>query len=452
MSFPRYPKYKDSGVEWLGQVPMHWHVMPLKRAVHDFYSGGTPDTDNDQFWSAEETAVQWVAIADMTRSPVVQYTEKRLTAAGIASKRLRILAEGTVLFSMYASLGKVATLGVPACINQAILAFTPSESVLGNAFLRYWLVQIEQHLGLFSSSNTQANLNAEKVRSLPLFIPSLREQIAIAAFLDRETAKIDALVAEQERLITLLMEKRQAVISHAVTKGLNPNAPMKDSGVEWIGKVPSHWGIERCGRHASVVSGFAFPSAGFSSEPSLPKLLRGVNVGVGTLRWDDVVYWQRSEGDELDPYVLKEGDVVIGMDRPLIAQGVRVAEVTRADLPCLLLQRVASVRPRGRLQIRYLKLLLGSPMFAAHFSPDTTGVSVPHISPEQIMDFVVPVPTVPEQDLLVRHVENVVAECNALVAEAQRAIDLFLERRTALISAAVTGQIDVRPESMRTAA
>src|SRR5690606_19117324 len=126
------------------------------------------------------------------------------------------------------------------------------------------------------------------------------------------TAKIDALIAEQEKLLALLAEKRQATISHAVTRGLDTYVPMKDSGIPWLGEVPAHWEVTKCGRFLSVLSGFAFPSSGFDHSGNGTRLLRGVNVSVGTLRWEDVVYWERATGDGLDAYELKAGDLVIG--------------------------------------------------------------------------------------------------------------------------------------------
>lgn len=274
--------------------------------------------------------------------------------------------------------------------------------------------------------------------------PTLAEQTQIAAFLDRETGKIDELVAEQRRLMELLKEKRQAVISHAVTQGLNPKAPMKPSGIEWLGDVPKHWKVGKCGFYLRILSGFAFPSTGFTEDENETKLLRGINVGVSRLKWNETVYWRRLPDDGLDIYEMQEGDLVIGMDRPLITEGMRVAKVKDSDLPCLLLQRVASLKVGDKLNADYLLGLLSSDMFVAHFSPDTTGVSVPHISPDQINNFVIPIPPVSEQKAIVSFVAVQTAKFDTLTAEAQRAINLLQERRTALISAAVTGNIDVR--------
>lgn len=274
--------------------------------------------------------------------------------------------------------------------------------------------------------------------------PDEDEQNAIATYLDRETAKIDALIAEQEKLLALLAEKRQATISHAVTRGLNPNAPMKDSGISWLGEVPAHWRVTKCGRFLSVLSGYAFPSAGFDHNGNGTKLLRGVNVSVGSLRWDDVVYWERSTDDGLDEYELQVGDLVIGMDRPLIAAGMRVAKVKEEDVPCLLLQRVALLRTSSELNSDFLMHWLSTPMFVAHFSPETTGVSVPHISPDQIASFVIALPPNDEQRKIIEFLDEELGRLTRLCWQSEQAVQLLKERRSALISAAVTGKIDVR--------
>ncbi len=207
--------------------------------------------------------------------------------------------------------------------------------------------------------------------------------------------------------------------------------------------MPVHWRVGKCGFYLTILSGFAFPSSGFSEDETNTKLLRGINVGVSRLKWDETVYWQRAADDGLDIYEMRVGDLVIGMDRPLIAEGIRMAKVKESDLPCMLLQRVASLKKGNQLNADYLLALLSSEMFVAHFAPETTGVSVPHISPEQIYNFVIPVPPIGEQDKIADFIFTETAKFDTLTAEAQRAIALLQERRTALISAAVTGQIDV---------
>jgi type I restriction enzyme S subunit len=428
MSFAKYPAYRDSGVAWLGEVPGHWEVKRLKQLL----SLLTEKTDRRANPVALENIESW--------SGRFIPTETEFAGEGVAFTR------GDLLFGkLRPYLAKVLLVDSEGEAVGDFHVMRPSGAIAPR-FAQYQLLN-RTFIDIVDGSTFGSKMpraSWEFVGSMPLAIPPLAEQTAIATFLDHETARIDALVAEQEKLIALLQEKRQAVISHAVTKGLNPHAPMKDSGVEWLGKVPGHWIVGKCGFYLQILSGFAFPSSGFSSDDSNHRLLRGVNVGVSRLKWDDVVYWQRTEGDGLDDYEMAEGDLIIGMDRPLIGEGMRIAKVAAEDLPSLLLQRVASLKVGDKLHADYLHYLLASEMFVAHFSPETTGVSVPHISPDQIKKFVIPIPPVHEQIEIVNDVKRSLAKFGTLITESETAITLLQERRTALISAAVTGQIDVR--------
>ena len=430
MSFPRYPKYKDSGVEWLGQVPEHWDV---KRIGYYFVERREKVSDKD------------FPALSVTKNGIVPQLDTAAKSDD-GDNRKKVLKGDFVINSRSDRKGSSGASDLDGSVSLICTVMRPQEQV-HTPFVHHLLrSQPFQEEFYRYGKGIVADLwstNYSEMRNILLGMPPLPEQNRIAAFLDQETAKIDALVTEQERLMALLKEKRQAVISHAVTKGLNPKATLKPSGIEWLGDIPAHWKVGKCGFYISILSGFAFPSTGFTDDENDTKLLRGINVGVQQLKWDETVYWRRVEGDGLDIYEMKAGDLVIGMDRPLISEGIRVAKVKESDLPCLLLQRVASLKAGKLMNADYLLGLLSSEMFVAHFSPDTTGVSVPHISPEQINNFVIPVPPISEQQEITSFVSTETTKFNTLTAEAQRAIDLLQERRTALISAAVTGQIDV---------
>jgi type I restriction enzyme S subunit len=350
---------------------------------------------------------------------------------------------------MWAWMGALGVSRIPGIVSPSYGVYRPKDVNLIHAqyydsLLRtphYVAEYVRRSTGIHSS---RLRLYPDEFLRMPLLFPPLEEQTQIAKFLDYETAKIDALIAKQQQLIALLQEKRQAVISHAVTKGLNPAAPLRDSGVAWLGQVPAHWEVGKCGFYLNILSGFAFPSTGFSNDEKDVRLLRGINVGVSRTRWEETVRWRRVPGDGLDPYMLAKNDLVIGMDRPVISEGVRVSKIGSDDLPCLLLQRVASLKTGKLLSSDYLMHLLSSDMFEAHFSPETTGVSVPHISPSQIADFVIPIPPIEEQEQIVQEVAEQVQRIDMLIARSTEAVELLQERRTALISAAVTGKIDVR--------
>ncbi|UKA01664.1 restriction endonuclease subunit S [Photobacterium damselae] len=279
--YQAYPEYKDSEVEWLGNLPNSWYESSLKYLLSSVIAGGTPDSSNEIYWTESGNGTPWVSIADITKNTLITSTNKDVTNLGMLAKNLKLLPKGTILYSIFASLGKIAVANKPLVTNQAILGLTPNKKV-NNNFLCFWLSQLESHLSLFSTSNTQDNLNAEKVGNLPVFVPSLNEQTQIAAFLDHETAKIDTLIEKQQQLIELLKEKRQAVISHAVTKGLNPDAPIKDSRVEWLGEVPEHWVVSKFSFLKKVLTDYTAngsfadlkANVQYLDEPSFARLVR----------------------------------------------------------------------------------------------------------------------------------------------------------------------------------
>jgi restriction endonuclease S subunit len=243
-----YHKYRDSGVSWLGEVPEHWEVRRLKQCVAHFFAGGTPDSGTPIFYAEPGYGVSWLTIADMTNQRRIRHTLKDITEEGRKSRNLEVLPRGTLLYSMYASLGAVSILEVDATINQAIIGIRTLESILESEFALFFLDILRPHLMPLSSASTQANLNAEKVRSLPIFLPPIIEQAAIVRFLNYYDLRIGRYIRGKQKLIKLLEEQKQAIIHRAVTRGLDPSVRLKPSGVEWLGDVPEHWEIVRNGR------------------------------------------------------------------------------------------------------------------------------------------------------------------------------------------------------------
>ena len=234
------------------------------------------------------------------------------------------------------------------------------------------------------------------------------------------------MIAKQQQLIELLKEKRQAVISHAV----KPRPNEKHVKISYV---------------IDLLTGFPFPSSEFKqSGENIIRLLRGVNVGVDQVKWDDTVFWDSQDCDSLKGYHLQCGDIVFGMDRPWISNGARVAEISNDDMPCLLLQRVARIRANHLAYQSFIKLCLASNEFRAYVEADLTGVSVPHISPEQIKNFIIRDLCYEEQVSVTTDALNKLEKLRIIEQTALNAIELIQERRTALISAAVTGKIDLR--------
>ena len=268
----------------------------------------------------------------------------------------------------------------------------------------------------------QPGLNSRMVREQAVALPDLPIQKAIADFLDRETARIDQLIEKKKRMVEVLGERLCA----------------EREALVWV-----HSKFAKLGHHVSILSGYPFPSDGFSDDPLDARLLRGANVGVDTLRWDDVVYWPADDCERLKRFRLEIGDLVMGMDRPWISGGMRVATVGPDDVPSFLLQRVCKIKPRATMNGMFLKELLHSRHFVAHFEPILTGVSVPHISPDQIAGFRFPYIDPDVQASQMEHFAKLVHWVRRVIYRTKTSIDRLREYRSALITAAVTGQIDV---------
>jgi type I restriction enzyme S subunit len=278
------------------------------------------------------------------------------------------------------------------------------------------------------------SLNFEMWKLLQCPLPSGSEQAAIAAFLDHETAKIDALVAEQERLIALLKEKRQAVISHAVTKGLDPNAPMKDSGVEWLGQVPAHWDIFKFSRQVHIAEGQVDPEI----EPFASMVLIAPNhIESGTGRLT-AVETASEQGAISGKYLCGSEDVIYSKIRP------GLCKATLAPYPCLCSADMYPMRATDKVRQEFLLLILISAQFTAWSVLEADRVAMPKINREALNDLRIVVPPLQEQQCIVLEVASETDRIDDLVGAATRAIFLLRERRAALISAAVTGKIDVR--------
>jgi type I restriction enzyme S subunit len=413
MSLPRYPAYKDSGAEWLGEVPVGWVVSALKHRARlrygDALAADIREPGGVTVYGSNGAV--GVHAAANTAAPAIVVGRK-----GSFGKVVWAEAGGFVIDTAYA-------IDVDLCAEELRWAYY----VLGAA-----------GLDALSQDTGVPGLAREVAHSLRVATPPRPEQAHIAAFLDRETAKIDALVAEQERLIELLKEKRQAVISHAVTKGLNPDAPMKDSGIEWLGEVPAHW---TCARNKVV-----FQEVDHRAETDAGELLTVSHITGVTPRSEKNVNMILAE--TLEGYkTCHPGDLVINtMWAWMGALGCS---------PCVgvVSPSYNVYRPRdgGRILPDYYDFLCRIPSHVAAMTANSKGIweSRLRLYPDAFLNMRLALPPPSEQAAITRFLDSVTGRFDTLTAEAQRAIDLLQERRTALISAAVTGQIDVRPAGER---
>ncbi len=440
MSFPRYERYKESGVEWLGEVPVGWAIRKIKQNSYLKGRVGWKGLKSDEFLT--ESFAYLITGIDFRGKYIDWSGCYQVDQFRYEDDPFIQLSNGDLLITKDGTIGKLAIvsdLDKPACLNSGIFLIRPEHSYL-TTFL-YWVLA-SQIFSLFCDLTTYGStiqhLYQNVFENFAFPIPPLPEQHRIAAFLDRETAKIDALIAEQQRLIALLAEKRQATISHAVTKGLNPDAPMKDSGVEWLGEVPEHWVTPTLNSRYSIELGKMLDEKRITGTHLVP-YLRNVDV-----QWDSINYEELPEMDiqevEFPRYTVQKGDL-------LICEGGEVGRAAMVgDLVgiCGFQKALHRVRPRDASE--HTRFLFYTFVWAA-----ATGVfkvggtsTIAHLTGEQLRRYRFPNPPYVEQTAIAVFLDIYTASLDTLTTEAKHAITLLQERRTALISAAVTGKINVQ--------
>jgi type I restriction enzyme S subunit len=322
-------------------------------------------------------------------------------------------------------------------------------------YLHYLFRSEEYIAGYLANSKgirvNQWDLEPQQHSRMPVLIPSRQEQISIAAFLDHETTRIDALIAEQQRLIELLKEKRQAVISHAVTKGLDPTVPMKDSGVEWLGEVPAHWRVAKMGYFSEItkLTGFEYTNLWQTKDDGEIIALRGFNVKERYLDLSNTERISTGLSQALSRSKLSKGDVVF----PCTGSLGNAAEVTE-DNTFHINQNIAKIRfEKGKIMPPYAVFWLTSSGVRAALEVNNTSAMQPVVLIGDLRNMRIAVPPINEQVSIIKFLEEESQKFRGLLRSCSKAVEILKERRSALISAAVTGKIDVRnwqPNEART--
>lgn len=447
MSVPAYRSYKDSGINWLGDIPAHWEVKKLGRLVdpHRSITYGIVQAGPDI-----PGGVPYIRPADMTDENGVLDEQGLLkTSVEIADAYSRSQVHaGDLVCSIGPSFGKVMV--VPSSLHGANLTQgTARIAVAKEAECRFvfWALRSEPSVHQWEAGIGGATfraLNLDPLSRTLLAVPPPAEQAAIAAFLDRETGRIDALVEEQRRLIALLKEKRQAVISHAVTKGLNPQAPLKPSGIEWLGDIPTHWEVKPLraliGR---IEAGTSVNAVDKPAEGDEIGVLKTSCVYDGTFRADENKAIIPEEEDRASCPVKVGCLIVSRMNTPDL---VGATGLVREPAPGLFLpDRLWQVHLEN-VEPEFLYRWTGSVEYRAQvkIACGGTSSSMQNLSQDGLLSFRLAVPPRPEQAAIAAFLDGETGKIDALVGEAERGITLLQERRAALVSAAVTGKIDVR--------
>ncbi len=432
MQFKQYPSYKPSGVEWLGDVPEHWN---LKRFGYLF------DENKKKNIGLKETNVLSLSYGNIKEKNIDD--NKGLLPESFETYQIiepnNIVFRFTDLQNDKRSL-RSAISKYHGIITSAYIAVKTKQNAdfYNYLFRAYDLQKVFYSMG----EGMRQSLKMDELNKMPVVLPNKDEQKRIVSFLDTETARIDNLITKQEKLIELLEEQRKSIISHAVTKGLNSNAPMKDSGVEWLGKVPEHWEVVKSKRLFWCKGGFAFSSDDFFEEGNYP-VIRISNIQDKSISTDKIVYVNSCTKKVFNQFSAYTGDLIFCMTGASLGKvGLLPKELSFA----LINQRV------GRLDItsyaikQFVFYLVSSHGFQTNIRMLGVGLTdnFPNISSDLIGVVDVVLPPLVEQQGIVNHLEIENAKIDTLIEKQNQLIDKFKEYRASIISHAVTGKIDVR--------
>ncbi|MFQ1831881.1 restriction endonuclease subunit S [Aeromonas veronii] len=433
-----YPAYQKSEAEWIGQLPSEWNLKRGKYVFHEI---------NERSESGDE---QLLSVSEYygvkPRQDVAEegeFLSRAESLVGYKKCQVDDLAMN-IMLAWKTGLGVSEYEGI---ISPAYAVFRFYLSVAVPAYMHY-LLRTEMYSGHFKTLSTgvidsRLRLYPETFSTIEIVLPSVEEQRSIAAFLDYETARIDRLIAQQQRLIELLKEKRQAVISHAVTKGLNPDVPMKDSGVEWLGQVPKHWVVCKIKNLAAVISKGTTPStigAEFIDEGV--RFLKAENIGKSNIVSIDPEFFISEDVDrQISRSQLKENDVLV-----IIAGATTgFASVLQKELlPANTNQAVSFIRLLEPLHSKWVLYWLSTTPVQKTIWMGAVQAAQPNLSMENLGNIPIVIPPINEIAAHLKYIENKIVNFDNLAEKAGMAIQLMQERRTALISAAVTGKIDLR--------
>lgn len=403
-------------------------------------SGTTPSASNEMYYDSPDMA--WLNTGDLTDS-YIEKTSKYVSQQALDKfSALTVFPKDSLVMAMYgATIGKLGITKYETTTNQACCVLSKPRGVI-TKFIFYWLMGHRTEIINLSHGGGQPNISQGIIRNIRIAVPPVDLQSKIVTFVDKKFEETNQLINKKEKMIKLLEQQRQSIITEAVTKGLNPNVKMKDSGVEWIGEIPEHWEVSKFKYLGKLVNGYPFPSNEFSS--SGVRVMKINNIQNMRLDWNDESFIDESYFIKLKQFRIQKNDLVFALTRPIISTGIKAA-IVDIDEPILLNQRNAYFRSGKKICSSWLYYLMLNKNFVQEFESliDRTGQQ-PNISSIDIENIKLPIPPVLEQEVIINHLNHEGFKVEKTVTNLKNQIKKLKEYRQSLIYEAVTGKIDVR--------
>lgn len=422
----RYSEYKDSGVAWLGDIPSHWEILPIKRLAKTS-AGATPSSGNEKYWDG---SIPWITPADFkTETKYVIEGARFITEWGLKSCSAKIVPANSVVFSKRAPVGQLSITRQPLCTNQGCISCVP-KPIVDSTFLFYLLSIYKDIFESLSGGTTFKELSQQSFNDFRVSLPPLEEQKAIVAYLDSATSKIEVAIAQQQKMIDLLNERKQIIINKAVTKGLDPNVKMKESGVEWIGEIPEHWEMRR-------LKTILYVKDKRNSDPNA--VLLSVYTSIGVKPRKELEEKGNKATTVINYKIVNKGDLIV--NRLLAWMGAyglsNYEGVTSPDYDVYTF-RIGYNR-------NYYETYFRNTQFKSDCFKYGHGIMLMRwrTYSDQFLNIVVPVPPIEEQERIFEFLEPHINKIHGAIEKCNSMISLLQERKQIIINNVVTGKVKV---------
>jgi|SRR3989344_4659455 len=417
----KYQDYKDSSIDWIGKIPKSWEIKKIKNFAQ-YEIGGTPPREKQDYFEGDNL---WVSIADLNGKNVILDTYEKLTKEGIDDSNCKLIPKGSLLFSFKLSVGLLAFAGKDLYTNEAIASFLQNNKTN----LNYLYYSLQNGF----ENNARENIygaklfNQRSINDSKVAFPPLVEQQKIAEFLDKKTAELDKVLQNKNKQIELLKEYEQILINEAVTKGLDKKAELKESGIDWIGKIPKHWKMRKLKKIANL---------GDTKEDSLIETknylaLENIESNTGRLihATEDILV-------ESSVNLFNKGDVLFCKLRPYL----RKFYYCEFDGYCT--SELLVFKPY-KSNMRFFYYIIQSDYFMSRIDGSTYGAKMPRASPEFVMNELVTFPPIAEQQQIASYLDEKTSKIRRSIDILDKEVEMLKEHKTILINEAVTGKIKV---------
>ena len=432
---------KDSGIEWIGMIPKDWKISKIKNETILIGSGSTPTSGNLDYY--ENGNINWIQSGDLYNKKAIMDTSAKITEKALKEvSALNVYSKNFIVVAMYgASVGNVSISYIDACSNQACCCLKTNKNNDLN-FMYYWLNTSKNYFLSNTDGGTQPNISQNKIKNHFYCVPSIDVQKKISRFLDNKCSEIDSLTKDIQQQISQIEEYKKAVITEAVTKGLNPNVEMKESSIEWVGKIPKCWEKSKLNYECYIRARLGW--RGLKADEYVDEgyaFLSAFNIQENKMKWDNVNFINKQRYDESPEIKLSVGDILLVKDGAGIGKTARIDNLPLGE--CTTNSSLAVITPSKKLNYRYLSYYLQSSVFLNFINRVLNGMGVPHLTQEIMKSINVLIPVYDEQIEISDFLDKKCYEINSIIESKKQQLSKLEEYKKSVIYEYVTGKKEV---------